>query len=214
VFADILRVGLMAAISPLQRVSTVILMTGLVSRFGPAALAGYGIGARLELLMVPRVFGIGSALVFMVGTHIGAGALARAHRVAWTGAIGAALITGTFGLTGAIVPLAWGGLFTSDPTALQACISYLRIVGPFYSFYGLGLALYFASQGAGKVLWPVLATCVQLIITVGGGALAVLWLGRGLHSLYILIAIGLIVYGAGTALAIALGAWRREPLGP
>jgi putative MATE family efflux protein len=208
-FADILRVGLMAAISPLQRVLTVILMTGLVSRFGHAALAGYGIGARLELLMVPMVFGIGSALVFMVGTHIGAGALARAHRVAWIGAIGAALITGTFGLTGAIVPLAWGGLFTSDPAALQSCIAYLRIVGPCYSFYGLGLALYFASQGAGKVLWPVLATCVQLAITIGGGALAVLWLEGPLHSLFILIALGIVVYGAGTALAIALGAWRR-----
>jgi putative MATE family efflux protein len=211
-FADILRVGLMAAISPLQRVLTVILMTGLVSRFGPAALAGYGIGARLELLMVPMVFGIGSALVFMVGTHIGAGALARAHRVAWIGAIGAALITGSFGLAGAIAPLAWGGLFTSDPAALQSCIAYLRIVGPCYCFYGLGLALYFASQGAGKVLWPVLATCVQLAITVGGGALAVLWLGGPLHHLYILIAIGIVAYGAGTALAITLGAWGREPL--
>ncbi len=208
-FADILRVGLMAAISPLQRVSTVIFMTGLVSRFGHAALAGYGIGARLELLMVPMVFGIGSALVFMVGTHIGAGALARAQRVAWTGALGAAIITGAFGLTGALVPLAWGGLFTSDPVALQSCAAYLRIVGPFYSFYGLGLALYFASQGAGKVLWPVLAACVQLLMTVGGGALAVLWLGAPLHSLFILIAVGIVLYGAGTALAIALGAWRR-----
>jgi Na+-driven multidrug efflux pump len=211
-FADILRVGLMAAISPLQRVSTVILMTGLVSRFGPAALAGYGIGARLELLMVPMVFGIGSALVYMVGTHIGAGALARARRVAWTGAIGAALITGTFGLTGALAPLVWGGLFTSDSAVLQSCIAYLQIVGPCYGFYGLGLALYFASQGAGKVFWPVLATCVQLAVTVGGGALAVLWLGAALHSLYILIAVGIVVYGAGTSLAISLGAWGREPL--
>jgi putative MATE family efflux protein len=208
-FADILRVGLMAAISPLQRVSTVILMTGLVSRFGPAALAGYGIGARLELLMVPMVFGIGSALVFMVGAHIGAGALARAHRIAWTGAIGAALITGTFGLTGALSPLAWGGLFTSDPTALQSCIAYLRIVGPCYGFYGLGLALYFASQGAGKVFWPVIATCVQLAVTIGGGYLAVVCLGGPLQSLYALIAVGIAVYGMGTSLAIARGAWRR-----
>lgn len=210
-FADILRVGLMAAISPLQRVSTVILMTGLVSSFGPAALAGYGIGARLELLMVPMVFGVGSALVFMVGTHIGAGALARAQRVAWSGALGAAIITGAFGLIGAIVPLAWGGLFTRDPLALQACIAYLRIVGPCYSFYGLGLALYFASQGAGKVLWPVLAACVQLAIAAGGGALAVQWFGAPLASLFLLIAVGMVVYGAGTALAIALGAWRPQP---
>jgi Na+-driven multidrug efflux pump len=207
-FADILRVGLVAAISPLQRVSTVILLTGLVSRFGPAALAGYGIGARLELLMVPLVFGIGSALVFMVGAHIGAGALARAQRVAWTGATGAALLTGALGLTAAIVPHAWGRLFTSDLEALQACVTYLRIVGPCYAFYGLGLALYFASQGAGNVLWPVLAAAAQMALAVGGGTIGVLWLGASLTVLFTLIAAGLVVYGIGTALAIALGAWR------
>jgi hypothetical protein len=87
--------------------------------------------------------------------------------------------------------------------------AYLRIVGPCYAFYGLGLALYFASQGAGRVLWPVLAACAQMGLAVGGGAIAVLWLGAPLTMLFTLIAIGLVVYGVGTALAIALGAWKR-----
>ena len=43
-------------------------------------------GARLEYLQIPLVFGLGAALVTMVGTNIGAGHLARAQRVAWVGA--------------------------------------------------------------------------------------------------------------------------------
>jgi putative MATE family efflux protein len=206
---DILRVGLPAAISPLQRILTVVLLTALVSRFGPAALAGYGIGARLELLVVPLVFGIGSALVFMVGTHMGAGAVARAHRVAWTGAMVAALIAGMLGITAAVVPWGWAGLFTDDTAVQQASVSYLKLVAPCYAFYGLGLALYFASQGAGKVFWPVLAACGQMAVAVGGGAIAVLWYGAALEILFGLIAVGFVVYGAGAALAIYLGVWVR-----
>ena len=47
--------------------------------------------------------------------------------------------------------------------------AYLRIVGPFYGFFGLGMALYFASQGAGALKWPLLAGVSRMIIAVGGG---------------------------------------------
>ena len=45
---------------------------------GAAAVAGYGTGARLEYLLVPLVFGLGTPLATMVGTAIGAGQRARA----------------------------------------------------------------------------------------------------------------------------------------
>ena len=52
---------------------TVVLLTGLVGPFGTFALAGYGMGVRLEYLFIPLVFGLGSALVTMVGTNVGRG---------------------------------------------------------------------------------------------------------------------------------------------
>src|SRR5215468_10191275 len=85
-FRDILRVGLPGALNTVQTNLTVVVLTGLVGGFGTVALAGYGIGARLEYLQIPLVFGLGSALVTMVGTNIGAGQRARARRVAWVGA--------------------------------------------------------------------------------------------------------------------------------
>ena len=49
-----------------------LILTGVVARFGVDALAGYGVGVRLELLMVPLTFAVGAALVPLTGTHVGA----------------------------------------------------------------------------------------------------------------------------------------------
>ncbi len=88
--------------------------------------------------------------------------------------------------------------------------AYLGIVAPFYAFFGLGLALYFASQGAGAVLWPVVAGAGRLVVAVGGGALAVRWLDAGYNGLLGFVAAGMVVYGLGAALSVMLGAWRRK----
>jgi len=74
-FKDILRVGLLAALSPVLSVFAIICITSLVVNFGPEALAGFGIIARLEFLMIPLIFGIGAALTAMVGVNTGAGNL-------------------------------------------------------------------------------------------------------------------------------------------
>ncbi|MEO6625950.1 MAG: MATE family efflux transporter, partial [Burkholderiaceae bacterium] len=81
---DILRVGALACISPLQTVLCILILTRLVALFGTNALAGYGIGTRLEFLLVPITFAFGVASAPMVGMAIGAGRIARARRVAWT----------------------------------------------------------------------------------------------------------------------------------
>src|SRR5881397_3630615 len=85
-FRDILRVGAIAALITIQTNLTIAIATGLVGRFGAAAIAGYGTGSRLEYLLVPLVFGLGGPLVAMVGTNIAAGQRDRALRAAWIGA--------------------------------------------------------------------------------------------------------------------------------
>lgn len=206
-FWDILRVGAPGALNTVLTNLTFVLLTGLVGPFGAAALAGYGMGARLEYLMIPLVFGLGSALVTMVGTNVGAGQVARAERIAWVGAGLAAAVTGSVGLLAAIFPGAWLGLFSTDPDVLAAGARYLTIVGPCYGFFGVGLALYFASQGAGRLAWPLMAGFSRLSIAALGGWLA-LHLGAGLSGLFIAIALALVVFGTTVVAALRAGAWR------
>jgi putative MATE family efflux protein len=209
-FRDILRVGAVAAVTSVQTNVTVGVSTALVGHwFGSDGVAGYGTGARLEYLLVPLVFGLGAPLVAMVGTNIGAGQMQRALRVAMTGGLVAFLLAEAVGLAAAIWPAAWLGLFGSDPAMLATGSAYLRAVGPFYGFFGLGLALYFASQGAGTMLWPLLAGGLRLLVAAGGGWLA-LRLTGSLWGLFAALALGLVIYGLGIAAPIALGAWNRR----
>jgi putative MATE family efflux protein len=208
-FWDILRVGAPGAANTVLTNLTIVLLTGLVGPFGTFALAGYGMGARLEYLQIPLVFGFGSALVAMVGTNVGAGQIARAERVAWVGAGMAAGLTGAIGLIAALAPSLWIGLFTSEPAVLAAGSTYLRIVGPFYGFFGLGLALYFASQGAGRLLWPLLGGFIRLAVAACGGWLVTRYFGLGLPALFAVMAFALVCFGATVALAVRGGAWRR-----
>ena len=207
-FWEILRVGAPGSLNTILTNLTVVVLTALVGPFGATALAGYGLGARLEYLQIPIVFGLGSGLVTMVGTSMGAGDRARATHVAWVGAAMAAGITGVIGILAALFPLAWLGLFTSDPGVLAAGTRYLTTVGPFYGFFGAGLALYFASQGAGRLLWPLLAGFTRLVIAAVGGWLATRWLGGGLSGIFAAMAAALVVFGIINIAAIRLGAWR------
>jgi len=207
-FVSLLRVGFLASVSPLSSVATVLVVTGLVARLGPEALAGYGIGARLEFLMIPIIFGIGAACITLVGAHFGAGEVDRGHRVAWTGALGATLITGGIGLVMAFFPQIWANLFSDVEAVRETCRAYLRIVGPCYAFFGLGLCLYFASQGARKVLWPAMASLLRLGVTAAGGFIVVSYLEPTPGTLFSVIAIAMVTYGVMTAGAIRLGAWR------
>jgi putative MATE family efflux protein len=209
-FKEILRVGAVAALITVQTNATVAVTTALVGQFGAAAIAGYGVGARLEYLLVPLVFGLGSPLVAMVGTSIGAGRHARALRTAWIGAGIAFVLTETIGLAASAMPVAWLSLFDRDPTMLRAGAQYLRVVGPCYGLYGLGMALYFASQGAGTLRWPLTAAVTRFVIAAGGGWLAYRLTGD-LAAVFAALAAALIAFGAINAAAVAAGAWFATP---
>ena len=145
--ADILRVGGLASIGTIQSNLTVVLVTATVGIFGTSAIAGYGIASRLDYLLIPLIFGLGSAALTMVGTNIGAGLAARAERIVLLTGLVAAGLTEAIGVAAAAFPSGWIGLFTAEPEVLATGSHYLRIVGPFYGLIGLGLLLYFAGQG-------------------------------------------------------------------
>jgi len=209
-FADILRVGAVGAVSTLQTTLTVALTTALVGAAGgPDAVAGYGTGARLEYLLIPLVFGLGAPMVALVGTNIGAGQQQRALRIALTGGALAFIAAEAVGIAAAIWPEAWLDLFGSNPNMLATGVAYLRHVGPTYGFFGLGLSLYFASQGAGRLAWPLLAGLIRLVIAVGGGW-AVLTATGSLSWTFATLGVALILYGATLVSAIASGVWFRD----
>lgn len=208
-FWEILRVGIPSSVGTIVTNLNILFVTSFVGLFGAYALAGYGIGARLEYLLAPIVFGLGSALVTMVGTNVGAGKHRRALDVAWTGATLAAVITGGIGIACAYFAKGFMQIFTAEPAAVKTGVAYLHIAGPAYLFFGAGLALYFSSQGAGRPKWPFIAALVRFALTAGGGWLAIHWLGAGLDGLFYAVSFAFVVFGSLIVFAVGRGAFGR-----
>ena len=211
-FADILQVALPASISPVLTVATIIILTAIVGRFGEQALAGYGIGSRIEFLLIPLVFGIGASMTSLVGVGIGAGDIKRAEHIGTVGGFGAAGLAGGIGLILAVQPELWVPYFSQDPVVQDAATRYIQIVGPWFAFYGLGLVLYFGSQGAGAMGWPVVALSLRAVICVGGAVLLTETFDTGIDGIFYAVALSMVAYGVIMFCALKLGAWRSATL--
>jgi putative MATE family efflux protein len=210
--SDILSIGLASSVSSLSTTAAITVATALAGVVGPAALAGFGTGVRLEYLLIPLVFGMGAPVSAMVGTSIGAGKFDRAMRVAWTGAAIAGGLTEAIGVAAALFPTAWLSLFGDDPKMIEFGTSYLHIVGPVYGFFGAGLSLYFASQGAGRLTLVMLVSILRVVVAACGGWLALKLTGSS-SGLFAALAFALVVYGIGNIAVVAGGAWFvRRPV--
>jgi Na+-driven multidrug efflux pump len=205
----LLRVGLPASLSPVISNASIAAATAFVGSYGTVALAGYGVAARLEYILVPIAFGFGTALTTLVATNLGAGQTARALRVTWTGAAVVFTMTGVIGLAAAIWPPLWMNLFTPDETVRAFGGLYLKIVGGCYGLFGLGLALFFASQGAGRMLWPLAASMVRLVVVGAGGWVCIHLLHAPAATFFLVIAFSFVAYALTLAAAIRLGSWAR-----
>jgi Na+-driven multidrug efflux pump len=197
---------MLGAISAAATNVTIAIATAQVGEFGTAAIAGYGTAARLEYLLIPLVFGLGGPLIAIVGTSLGAGLRERALAATWVGAAMAFSMTEVIGVVAALWPSAWLSLFASDRAMRQAGALYPHAVGPLYGFFGVGLVLCFASQGAGKLSWPVLGNLARLAVAALGGAVA-LRCGHGLTPIFIAQGVGLMIYAVINVAAVAGGAW-------
>lgn len=209
-FEDIFSVALPASLSPIFTVATILVLTAFVGQFGASALAGYGIGSRIEFLMIPLVFGIGTAMTTMVGTNMGAKNIHRAERIGWLGGSLAGFFSGIIGLLLAISADYWINFFTTDESAYEATKAYIQIVGLCFTFQGLGLSLYFASQGANAMKWPMIATGSRFILASLGGWLAINYFSIGLNGVFYSAALAMTLYGLILVISLKLGAWRKN----
>lgn len=216
-FKNILRVGAVASgLAALSNLTTVI-VTSQLRHLGPATVAAYGIAARLEFLVIPLAWGVGSALTALVGRAVGAGDWARARRTAWLGGGLAWAVTTLIGLAVSAMPLQFARLFTDDIAVAETAARVLRYTGPAFGGFGLGMAMYFASMGAQRMQAPVIAGFLRLLIaTVGGAALAQGWgpgSGMGPEGHFLGVALGISTYGLVCAWGVRASVWRAVPVG-
>ncbi|RZT32401.1 MATE family efflux transporter [Cupriavidus agavae] len=209
-FHRILSVGLVACALASVANLTTILVTAQLRHFGTTAVAAYGISARLEFLMIPLAFGVGSALTALVGRAVGAGDWHTARRTAWVGAWLALVIAGSVGAAVGLAPAQFAGLFTRDAEVAAIAARALSWVGPAFGGFGLGMALYFASMGAGRMRWPIVAGLCRIGLAAGGGWLLANVGGMGIDGHFLGVALGITAYGLVTAMGVRKGEWSAR----
>jgi Na+-driven multidrug efflux pump len=142
----------------------------------------------------------------MVGMAIGAGRVARARRIAWIAGCVSFASVGVIATIIAIFPDLWVNIFTNDPGVRAASRQYLHTAAPMYAFIGLAISMYFSSQGAAKVLGPVLAQTARLVFIALGGW----WLtthGATAANFFVLAASSMVVLGTLSCASVILTRW-------
>ena len=203
---DILKVGAVACFSPLQSVLTISVFTHMLASFGTEVLAGYGIGARLEFLLTSVSFSFGIASVPMIGMAIGAQRIARARQIAWTAGTVSFVAVGAIATFIAIFPDVWVNIFTDDASVRATSRQYLATAAPMYAFIGLASSMYFSSQGAAKVIGPVLAQTARLLFIAAGGW----WLSTHnatAANFFVLAAASMVLLGGLSCGSVILTRW-------
>src|SRR5262249_56128533 len=100
----------------------------------------------------------------------------RARAIAWTGGAMVAAACAAVGLAVALFPRLWMGLYSSDDEIIRIGSEYLRIVGPIYGCFGLGMALFSATQGVARPIPAVAANGARLLASPAGALAALYWL--------------------------------------
>ena len=207
-FYKLIKSGSLASCQSLMTISLALFCTTIIGMFGTNWTAGFGIAIRLELLLIPIIFGIGGALIAIVGANVGANKFQRAIHMTWKGTSFSVLIVGIMGLFFSIYPELWSGFFTSDLQTKETTKAYLNLVAPFYAFFALGLGLYFVCQAFNTLFWPVVGTFIRLVFVV---ILTLILLYNNLASPYLLfitMSSGLIIYGLFISISLHFGPWK------
>jgi putative MATE family efflux protein len=134
----------------------------ILTGFGSAAVAGNTIAIRIVMFALLPSFGVSNAAATLVGQNLGAGKPDRAEAAAWRAGLYNTICLVAVGLTFLLFAPQLIRVFSSDPEVVPYGVDCLRIVSAGFLFYGYGMVLTQAFNGAGDARTPTLIHLVVL----------------------------------------------------
>jgi Na+-driven multidrug efflux pump len=133
-----------------------IVMAMIIARFGDTVIAGYQVAIRIIIFFLLPAWGMSNAAATLVGQNLGAGRVDRAEQSVRT----ASTFNVIFSLLVTLILLFLGGYIVSfinpDPSIGIVSVRALQIIAPGYVFYGIGMVMTNAFNGAGDTRTPTI----------------------------------------------------------
>jgi putative MATE family efflux protein len=190
---EILRVGVPASLATSLGNLGIMVMTGVLTRLGEADLAAYGLGTRCDFVLLSFAYGVGAAMLTLVGMASGA---RRPELVRGFVMRAAAIIVALLAVPGLLLtwrPMIWVGLFTDDPGIRAVGTAYFRLIGPSYPFVGVAMVSAFAFQALGRATTPLVWMAVRVTAVLGTALACTHLFGLGERAVFTTIAGGNVV---------------------
>jgi len=207
---DILRIGVPSSLQLFFRMLMRVVLMGIVAAFGTYAVAAYGIGMRLQMVMLMPAFALGTTAATLVGQNLGAGKVNQAKRSALM-ATGIDLgIMLTLGILFFIFAPNIVSIFDKTPEVIAIGTNYFRITALFYSFIAFGIVLNRALSGAGDTVVPMIITFISLwIILIPLAIYLSRYTSLGLNGVWFAVAISTVVNGLLVLFWFLTGNWKK-----
>ncbi len=210
---EIVRVGIPAALSTSINNVGLMVLTGVVARLGAADLAAYGLGTRLDFVLMSFGYGVGASVLTLVGLAAGATRADRIRAFVGRGVVVATVLLAVPGLLVWWRPALWIGMFTDDPGIHAVGTLYFRTIAPTYPLLGASMVIAFAFQGLGRATLPLLVMVTRVAAVLVAAIVCTRVYGLGEQAVFIAIALGNVA-GAVVLIALFVATQRRAVTRP
>ena len=195
---DILHVGIPAAGTNVIVPMGAAIVTAMIARYGPDAVAGFGVASRIESMTLVIYYALSAIIGPFVGQNLSAGKEARildALRLCTRFCIGSGLaIAALLAASSGVLP----ALFSSSDAVIGVAGVYLLIAPISYGAYGMVMVMNASFNGLGHPLpavWTSLGRIVVLYLPLAVIGMS-LWDARGIFVAYAIanIVSGVVAY--------------------
>lgn len=202
---QIVRISLGGMFQFLVATAAWMLLMSIVGLFGPAAQAGYTIAIRIIWVTLLPSWGMSNAAATLVGQNLGAQKPERADRSVWLAGHANAVFLAGVAVAFILFAEFMIRIFTTDQTVIPHGVDALRYISYGYIFYGYGMVMAAAFNGAGDTWTPTVMNliCFWAIQIPLAYALAT-WTGMGPKGIFLSITI------AESLLAVIAMIWFRK----
>lgn len=207
----IVRIGIPALVSGLQRNATQLLIMWFVVPFGTAAVAAHTLNQRIEMIMLMPTFALGMASGVLAGQNLGAEQPDRAEKSSW---IAVALVEGIMFVFCVVLIFAAEHIvhiFSTDPEVVKIAATYLRIGILGYAFLGFVAVLMNSLSGSGDTLPPmIVAMSTVMVVTLPMAFFLSKYTSLGVYGVRWAMATEMVVQAIIFTIYFRTGKWKTK----